>query len=174
MALHWLTALATLVGVTAVFAADLVDTRQIQQSLMTIHRTAGLVALCLFFAWMLARHFLGRPRADSRNWTDWTDWAEQGAHTLMYVLLFLLPILGWALSNARGQDVWLLGLRLPKLIQERNPDFAYTLQDFHSTAAWILIAVVALHVASVAWHHFVRHDDVLRSMLPTQMMDDDT
>jgi cytochrome b561 len=36
----------------------------------------------------------------------------------------------------------------------------------HETLAWVLAAVVVLHVAAALKHHFMLRDDVLRRMLP--------
>ena len=36
----------------------------------------------------------------------------------------------------------------------------------HGLLAWVLYAVVALHVAAALKHHFMLRDDVLRRMLP--------
>jgi cytochrome b561 len=36
----------------------------------------------------------------------------------------------------------------------------------HEALAWVLAAVVALHVVAALKHHFMLRDDVLRRMLP--------
>ena len=36
----------------------------------------------------------------------------------------------------------------------------------HELVADLLLALIALHAAAALFHHFVRHDDVLRTMLP--------
>lgn len=164
--LHWLIALLLLVVLGAVFATGFVPAPQARKNLMALHTSAGLLLFVLFLLKLLCMYFSYRAKEDTHDWSDWTDWIAQGAHTLIYALLFMLPMLGWAHLNALGQDAWFAGLRLPRLIPFRNPDLAYTLQDFHSSAAWVLIIVVVLHVLAAFWHHFLRRDDVLRAMLP--------
>jgi cytochrome b561 len=62
-------------------------------------------------------------------------------HLALYALLAALPILGWALSGARGHAVSL---------------------------SWTLAALVAAH-ATALWHHFVRKGAVLRAMWPVRL-----
>ena len=36
----------------------------------------------------------------------------------------------------------------------------------HLTLFWIMALLVVIHVAAALWHHFARHDTILRRMLP--------
>jgi thiosulfate reductase cytochrome b subunit len=77
-----------------------------------------------------------------------------------------LPVLGWVTANAYGQTLRLFGLLpLPTLI-ERDREFGYGLQDWHVDAAWLLLTLVLGHVVAALWHHYIRRDNVLRSMQP--------
>ncbi len=38
----------------------------------------------------------------------------------------------------------------------------------HAYGAWLLTALLILHVAAALRHHFIIHDDVLRRMLPAR------
>jgi cytochrome b561 len=88
------------------------------------------------------------------------------SHAGIYLILFLTPLLGWAQSNARGQTVTLFRLiPMPNLVG-RDLDLADTLASYHSYAAWGLGMMVVAHALAAIWHHFVRGDQVLRSMLP--------
>jgi len=92
--------------------------------------------------------------------------AASALHALLYVLLLSIPLLGWALSSARGQAVALpLGVNLPALLA-KDLDLADSLEQLHSIAAWSLAALAGLHAAAAIWHHRVRRDGVLVAMLP--------
>lgn len=94
--------------------------------------------------------------------------AADATHGLLYALLFALPLLGLALSGARGNPVTLFGLGpLPALLQ-RDLDLADVLADYHVWAAWALLALVSLHALAALWHHFVHRDPVLTAMLPAR------
>ena len=96
-------------------------------------------------------------------------WQQQSAritHWLLYVLLFVVPILGWMNASYRDMPVAMFGVELPKLLATRAPGFGWT-GDVHSLLAnYAMLAVVGLHVAAALYHHFMRGDRVLQRMLP--------
>ncbi|OYU92983.1 MAG: hypothetical protein CFE45_21600, partial [Burkholderiales bacterium PBB5] len=87
-------------------------------------------------------------------------------HGALYGLLVAMPLLGWALCSAHATHLRLLGLLpLPDLVKP-DPDLADRLSDWHAWGAWAMLALVVGHVAAALWHHWVKRDDVLASMLP--------
>ena len=88
-------------------------------------------------------------------------------HAALYAALLALPLLGWALSDAAGKPPHLFGLALPALVAE-DDDLADRLLAWHQDLAWVLLALVSLHIAAALWHHFIRRDDVLRAMWPAR------
>lgn len=86
-------------------------------------------------------------------------------HFLLYVLLLVVPLAGWANASARGWDVHLLRwIRYPALVQAKSP-LGLALGDVHGWLAWILFALVVLHIFAALFHHFVLRDTVLTRML---------
>lgn len=55
-------------------------------------------------------------------------------------------------------------LTLPSLASRKAP-WGLEAGDIHGYAMWTSLAIVGRHVAAALYHHFVRHDDVLRRML---------
>ena len=96
----------------------------------------------------------------------WQHRASRLSQLAMYLLLLSLPVLGWLLTNARGQPVVLPGLGSLPVLLERDLDVADTLQLVHTWTAWILVSMVALHVGAAVWHHRIRRDGVLTAMWP--------
>jgi cytochrome b561 len=165
IALHWLSVLAIVVSVGAALWWDLTEDKALRIVLMGVHRQLGLLVLVALalrvmvrFGVGLADHSAGSPL--------WMRWAGHLAHFALYVLLLAMTLLGLALSNAHNVQVELFGLvKLPMLVGE-DPDLADVLTEYHVWGAWALLALVLLHVAAACWHHWVRRDDVLVSMLP--------
>ena len=58
-------------------------------------------------------------------------------------------------------------MTLPPLVAP-DDELADTLADWHAWSAWSLVALIGVHAAAALWHHFVRRDGVLNSMLPWQ------
>ncbi|MGC4079605.1 MAG: cytochrome b [Rubrivivax sp.] len=167
-ALHWLGALCVLVAFAAVLAREAIDADAPRAVLMAVHRQAGLTALVLLAARLVAR-LVSRARwPEPAEDSPWLRRAAAGAHGLLYVALLVLPLLGWSLTNAHGHPLALWGLlRLPTLVAT-DPDRADDLEDWHGDLAWALAVLVALHVGAALWHHFVRRDGVLRRMWPAR------
>ncbi len=87
-------------------------------------------------------------------------------HYLLYGLLILQPLMGWAHASARGWPVRLFGvIPLPHLLPTGS-DFGLALGDFHATTALILLGLIALHVAGALYHRLVLGDRVLQRMVP--------
>jgi cytochrome b561 len=77
-----------------------------------------------------------------------------------------MPLTGWLMSSAANFSVNVFGLfTLPDLVA---PDkaLADAFEAVHHWLAWVLIGLVALHVAGALKHHFVLRNDTLRRMIP--------
>ncbi|MBP0594831.1 cytochrome b [Paraburkholderia sp. LEh10] len=91
---------------------------------------------------------------------------SRATHALLYALLVAVPLAGWANASSRGWAVKLFGaVRYPDLTQSGSPT-GHALGDVHGWLAWVLLALVVLHVGGALFHHLVRKDDVLQRMLP--------
>lgn len=165
VALHWLTVLALLIGLGALWWRDALDDSGWRGTLLALHRHMGLLVWLTMFARVLTP--LRWPRVDAAGPMPWpARLAAKLSHLILYGLLFCQPLAGWALTNARGQAVQVLGLfELPRLV-DTDPDIADLWADRHGLLAWALGGMVALHIAAALWHHFWRHDGVLRSIMP--------
>ena len=72
-------------------------------------------------------------------------------------LAAVLVLMGGAV---RAQDV--PGIELPLFVQDRA--MRPLLEDSHKIIAYLLAALVAVHVAGALRHHFVKRNTVLRRM----------
>jgi cytochrome b561 len=77
-----------------------------------------------------------------------------------------VAVLGWAHSGARAQNYsdWFGLFRVPQIT---SPDkaAAQTYEDRHILFAYVLLALIAIHLAAALWHHFVRRDRVAARMI---------
>lgn len=164
MLVHWLIVFCVAMAATLILVRAEVADRGARAWLLEIHRHFGLAVLVLFEIGVVQRIRSRRVPSASHAPPPVRALATL-THFTLYLLLFVQPMLGWALSDAQGKPVHLLGATLPALVQ---PDFdlADTLQAWHQNVAWVLLALVSLHFAAAIWHHFVLRDDVLVKMLP--------
>ena len=86
-------------------------------------------------------------------------------HLLFYLILLVLPILGWLLVNARGDEVVMLGWRLPTLIGP-DPARAADLIGWHHLIGNITYGLIAFHTLGTLFHHYGVKDNTVRRMLP--------
>ena len=83
-----------------------------------------------------------------------------------------MAVLGWAHSGARAQNYSdFFGLFHVPQITSPDKAAAAAYEDRHIFFAYVLLALIAIHVAAVAWHHFVRRDRVAARMVDGRRAD---
>jgi cytochrome b561 len=129
-----------------------------------LHKATGAVVLAvvsLRLAWRLFDPV--PPFPDSMRAVD--KLGAHAAHYMLYALLFLMPLSGWAMSSAAGFPVSVYGLfTLPNIVPADKALLDLSCAT-HEWMAYALIGLIVLHVAAALWHHFVRKDNILRRML---------
>ncbi len=134
-------------------------------ALISLHFTFGVIILAVAIVRLGWRATHGEP-APLDGMPPWQAQSARIVHWLLYGLLFVVPILGLINASWRGMPVVMFGLELPALIAKRAPGWGWT-GDVHGLLAnYLMLALVALHVAAGLYHYFVRHDGVLQRMLP--------
>lgn len=163
--MHWL----MLILIIAVYAS--INLRELfpkgsdpRELLKALHFTLGLTVFLLVFIRVYARITSTTPNIIPALQT-WQKVTSKAAHAFLYILMILMPILGWLTLSAAGKSTPFYGLNLPALIAE-NKDYAKTLKDTHETIGEIGYYVIALHAIAALFHHYVKGDNTLRRMLP--------
>lgn len=100
------------------------------------------------------------------NVPRWQQLLAALTHGLLYLVLAILLLLGWANASARGFPISLFGIvPLPPIMPAGSrPGMA--MGDIHSFIGWVLLALVGVHVLAALYHRFVLRDQVLERMLP--------
>jgi cytochrome b561 len=144
---------------------EALDDKAWRQWTMLWHQWMGLSLWLLAVVRLAVRS--QRPLAITHRAAPlWQELASATAHGLMYILLLVLPVLGWLLTNARGHPLDLPFVGMSGAWPEKSVDLAETLEIWHTTIAWTLAALVGMHGAAALWHHVVKRDGVLIAMLP--------
>jgi len=164
-ALHWLTAALIAVAFAIGLTLESIPRGAGRSWWMAQHELAGVLVLALVATRLVWRVARGAP-GQLAGLPVWQQHAARFEHWGLFGLMAASAAIGVCLSWARGRPVGLPGLfDLPALIA---PDrvLGRTLEGIHSVVSYALLALVAVHVAAALYHHFVRHDAVLRRMLP--------
>jgi len=163
--LHWLI-LALLIAqfVVAWTMPDIKrDTKP--DTLINLHLSIGVIVLAIAVVRLAWRAAQGEP-APLDGVPPWQVQSARLIHWLLYLLLFVVPILGWINASWRAFPVVMFGVELPKLVATRAAGWRWT-GDVHSILAeYVLLVLVSLHVAAALYHYFIRRDGVLQRMLP--------
>lgn len=171
ISIHWLTFGAILGAVVLVLVRELVEGRATRLALLDLHRSLGVLVIGLTLLRLLIR-FANRKSLPDHSLPQPMALMAALGHLAIYLALFAIPLLGWAQTSARGLTLQFFGLfPLPALIAT-DTDFAETLADAHEYAAWLLLVLVATHAGAALWHHYIRRDGVLTSMLPVAARSD--
>jgi cytochrome b561 len=78
-------------------------------------------------------------------------------------------MLGWAHSGAHKPDHadWFGLFRVPQFTSSDKAAAGFY-EDQHVLFAWVLLALVAIHMLAAIWHHFIRRDGVMTRMIRTR------
>lgn len=165
--LHWLIVLLVLAQFVVAFAMPSIGRDTVLEPLITRHFSLGVLILVIMTIRLVLR--LRHPVSlDTPGLEAWERWSAYATHRLFYLILLIGPFLGWASASAHSLPVSLFGrIPLPSIAAPRAP-WALTAGDIHAYTMWVLLALIALHVAAALYHHFFRRDDVLRRMLPSR------
>ncbi|OLY96290.1 cytochrome b [Polynucleobacter sphagniphilus] len=94
----------------------------------------------------------------------WQERAMQLTHFALYLLMMVIPLVGWLMSSAKGYTVNYFGLfELPDLLS-KDKALGHQLKDLHEYLADILVALVCLHVLAALKHQFIDKDGLLSRM----------
>lgn len=131
----------------------------------SIHADIGYVTLLLMALRLIWRAMQPRPclPPGTPRWERVLVYANQGA---MYVMTIVVALLGWAHSGAHKPDYadWFGLFRVPQLTSESRAN-ARLFETWHIYLAYVLLAMIVLHVLAALYHHFVRRDRVLMRMV---------
>jgi superoxide oxidase len=165
--IHWTTVLLIAAMFASVWAANAAPTREQHAMLLQLHRSLGLTIFGLTVFRLGWRWRMGVPALPA-DLPRLQALAARAVHIALYALLLVQPLLGLVHSNARGvrADFFFLG-NLPALVG-RDPWLAKRALAAHEIAATLLLALIGLHAAAALYHHFVRRDGVLRTILPAR------
>jgi cytochrome b561 len=162
--LHWLMAIAIIGMLIAGFVVSGIPKDDPTRHLVLgLHKSFGISLFALAALRLLSRLFTTVPSLPEVI-PSMQRAIVQAAHVVVYALMLLMPLSGYVMSISMGQPVRWFGLAVPRLLAE---DRARGLMagNVHGAAAYVLIALLVLHIGAVAWHYVVDRVNLLRRMV---------
>ena len=131
--------------------------------LLAIHRPLG-IAILVFAVVRLANRafhhpppFLKTMRPMERRVATWSE-------RLMYALLIVQPLVGWAMVSATDAPVTLVGpLHLPGIAPHGLALYA-VLRTAHTVLAYLLFGTFTAHICAVVFHTVGLRDGLIKRM----------
>ena len=163
--LHWLVFALVFVQFLIGWTMPSIRRGMTPGTLINLHLSFGVLIMAVVLIRLLWR--LAHPVAiAAESIAPWEPTLARAAHRLLYGLLLVLPILGWAAASARNWTVRVFDLfTLPQLVPT-DAKIGFIAGDIHVALSWLLLGLIGLHAAAALYHYFVRRDRVLQRMLP--------
>ncbi|MDZ4097515.1 MAG: cytochrome b [Methylophilaceae bacterium] len=163
--LHWFTLILLIAVFGFIELRELFEKGTEARELMkSIHYTLGLTVLLTVIVRLYFRLTTKVPLIQpAPHWVSKNLGAAM--HAALYLIMLGLPIAGWLMLSAAGKPIPFSGLELPALITE-NEALADQIKDIHKTIGNLTYFLIAAHAFAGLYHHYIRHDDTLRRILP--------
>ena len=161
--LHWLMAALVLamlcIGVSMV--ASLAD----YHTLVSIHRPLGTLILILVVIRFVNRLLSNVPPLPP-DFPSRERLVAAASEVLLYTLLFVIPLVGWAMLSAAGYPIVLFGSVHLFHILPRNLMLYAFLRKTHTILAYLLFIAFVAHFSAVLFHTWVMRDGLFERMAP--------
>ncbi len=170
-ALHWI--MAVLIVVQIAFGKimtfdgpepNLWATLAENFGLYDLHKLLGMILFGLA-ALRFANRIVRDVPPEDPSLEPWQRAAATLVHAWIYLLLIVVPLLGW-IGISLYPALTLFDLFDLPALTGTNRAASESVLAAHAFGAYILIALIFAHVGAALFHHFVRRDGTLRRMLP--------
>lgn len=166
--LHWLIALMVMIliasGLWMAARAEANLWGPLTNTLYSSHKALGFSVLLLMVLRIVVKvRYKGPPYPDHLPRS--LQLAAKSLHHLLYILLVLTPLFGWAGVTAFPALITLGGYHLPAMpFVAESRELAAQLFAIHGWLAITLCVLIAGHIAA-AVRHMVRKDGIIRRMV---------
>jgi cytochrome b561 len=164
-ALHWILGIAIIAMLAYGWWFNHFAPRPVRFFHRSIHADVGYMILLLMAVRLIWRAINPVPALPAGS-PLWERMLAKANHWALYGVTMLVAFLGWAHSGAHKPDYAdFFGLfRVPQFTTNNKAN-ADLYEDWHIYAAYVLMALVALHLLAAVVHRFVRKDAVVTRMV---------
>ncbi|MDT2005596.1 cytochrome b [Rhodococcus opacus] len=163
--LHW--AMAIMVIAQLVVGALMVTTLDHYHLLRAVHVPLGVAVLALVVV-RIGNRLVCRTPAPPTTMRPVERRAATASEYLLYALLVIQPLTGWAMLSAGGYPITLFQhLHLPPLLAPEPTAYAL-LRQSHTMLGYLLFFTFTAHMCAVLFHTLVLRDGLLRRMAPSR------
>jgi len=159
--MHWV--MAAMVLAMIFVGVIMVGSLANYHMLLAIHRPLG-IAILVFVVVRFGYRLAHRPPKHPSTMHPVDHLAAMASEYLLYALLFVQPLIGWATLSSAGEPIQLVGpVRLPPIAPPSTALYS-VLRDSHVVLAYLLFFVFVAHLCAVLFHTLVLRDGILDRM----------
>ena len=155
---HWITALLVLILFFTGFSSAFTEDALAKVAALRVHLPVAILVLLLTLLRLLWWWRYDRRPPPVEGMPKWQDHAARWTHRSLYLLLLILLGSGIGLTALSGLPFAVFGEEpMPNLMQ-------FPPKAAHGVAAFLTVALVALHAVAALHHHFFLRDRTLTRM----------
>lgn len=163
VAMHWLMVLCFVGIYAAINLADFFEKGSFGRTLLRdTHFSLGLLVFALVWVRMALRVVGVTPPIVPAP-PVWQQKLGKAVHGLLYLLMVLMPLIGWAVLSARGRAIPFFGLSVPPLLGEDRA-LGRQIMSIHELGGNLGYFLIGGHAAAALFHHYFVKDNTLRRM----------
>lgn len=163
---HWLIAAMIIAMFALAWTMEPLPLSKEKLNFYSWHKWLGIIILGLVSARLIWRLFTKAPSSQHPNVPGFMNIFAHLGHVALYLLLFIIPILGWLRSSTAGYQVVLFEtIPLPNLMA-KDQELSKLFSELHEITAFALLFLLAGHIGAVILHHVKFKDPVLLKMQP--------
>jgi cytochrome b561 len=165
VAVHWLLALALFAQLAlGWWMLDIPKSPPgLRAGWFNLHKSIGLsiaFVVLLRVVWRTTH-----PVAADASLPSWQRMAARANHAALYALMLVIPLSGYLGSTFTRYPVRYFGIVLPDWNRDW-PAAKQLMSGIHYAAVWLLMALIAVHIAAALWHWWRRDTVCARMGLP--------
>jgi cytochrome b561 len=161
VALHWTLAFLIIAALAlgALKMAPMANTNPDKLEALRAHMTGGILILVLISLRLIVRRLMLIP-PQAKTGRSFLDLLGRFSHTAFYIIVIAMALSGLTMGLQSGV-IRLVAGGHPSI----PPDFwVFPIRTVHYLISRILMGLIALHLAGVVYHTFIRRDHLLRRM----------
>lgn len=128
-----------------------------------LHKSIGITLLALIAIRIFWR-ITHKPPAMLTSYKAWERKLSTGAHHLLYMLMFVIPVSGLITAVSSKYGVKWFGLDFIAGID--NKPLREFFKETHEIAGIILLLIIIIHILGALKHKFIDKDDTMKRMMP--------
>lgn len=162
--LHWVVAiLLIMLLVVGLIMADMPKENPLKGDIVYLHKAFGILVIFLMVGRIIARLFSKRPEYPTYL-KKWELLLAKITQYSLYIIALFIPISGYIFVTAAGREVDFFGINLPILL-EKNDVIRNLFREYHEIAAYIAIALIALHVIGFLKHLIIDKTNLIKRII---------